>query len=365
MDEHKLAFLSLYFTQGIGNQILKQLISYAGNPSRVFELNKAKLLQIPGIGESTAEIILKKENFKKAEIELSKIQKSEGKIITYIDNQFPSRLKQIPDAPLILYQKGNTNFENTKCVAIVGTRQASDYGKSFVEKLIEQLIPHQPLIISGLAYGIDITAHKASVKHNLQTLGVLGSGIDIIYPAAHKETARKMCDTGGLISEQPFGTKPDAYNFPARNRIIAGLSDLIIVVEAANKGGALITAEIANSYNKEVMAVPGSVFSPQSVGCHQLIKQNKAHLLSDVKDIEYLMNWEPGIDKKEKEIPPDLTENELKVFQQLSNEQKKTMDEISWGSSIPIQQVAGILLNLEFRGLVKSFPGNQFKKIYN
>ncbi|MFO0506645.1 MAG: DNA-processing protein DprA, partial [Chryseotalea sp.] len=251
------------------------------------------------------------------------------------------------------------------CVAIVGTRQASDYGKSFVEKLIEELIPHQPLIISGLAYGIDIAAHKACVKHNLQTLGVLGSGIDVVYPAAHKETARRMCDNGGLISEQPFGTKPDAFNFPARNRIIAGLSDLIIVVEAADKGGALITAEIANSYNKEVMAVPGSVFSLQSVGCHQLIKQNKAHLLSDVKDIEYLMNWEPGIDKKEKEIPQDLTENELKVFQQLSVEHKKTMDEISWGSAIPIQQVAGILLNLEFRGLVKAFPGNQFKKIYN
>ncbi|MCU0384342.1 MAG: DNA-protecting protein DprA, partial [Cyclobacteriaceae bacterium] len=210
MDEQKLAFLALHLTQGVGNQILKQLISYAGNPKKVFELNKAKLLQIPGIGEATAEIIIKKENFKKAEIELSKIQKSEGEIITYLDNQFPSRLKQIPDAPLILYQKGNTKFENTKCVAIVGTRQASDYGKSFVEKLVEQLIPHQPLVISGLAYGIDIAAHKAAIKNKLQTLGVLGSGIDVIYPAAHKETARRMCDFGGLISEQPFGTKPDA-----------------------------------------------------------------------------------------------------------------------------------------------------------
>src|SRR5690606_16227964 len=221
--------------------------------------------------------------------------------IFYTDKNYPTRLKQINDAPSLLYVKGNVDFENQKMVAIVGTRKATEYGKRCVEDLVAELVPHRATIVSGLAYGIDIHAHKQAVKNDLPTFGVMGSGMDIIYPSAHKETAKKMFANGGLITEHPFGTKPDAHNFPARNRIVAALSDAVIIVEAAAKGGALITADIANSYNKDVFAMPGNLRQSHSAGCNNLIKSNRAHLLTSVKDLEYIMNWDPAVKPSRKE----------------------------------------------------------------
>jgi DNA processing protein len=245
----------------------------------------------------------------------------------------------------------------------VGTRQATSYGKECVEQLVQDLIPHGALIISGLAYGIDIHAHKQALKHALPTIGIMGSGMDVIYPAAHHDIARKMLDNGGLVTENLFGTKPDAYNFPQRNRIIAGLCDAMVVIEAAEKGGALITAEIANSYNKDVFAFPGSVGETYSSGCNNLIKSNKAHLLTSIKDLEYIMNWDAHVTKK---VTPPLSlqefdEPEQHVLKILRDKNAPVLiDELSWKSNLPVSQLAAVLLGLEFKGVVKSLPGKQF-----
>lgn len=252
IDQNRVALVALHFIPGIGDYTIRQLISYCGSAEKVFKTPKGKLLKIPGIGPAIAEALTRGGSFEKAEKEIKRAEKESVKIIFYLDKNYPSRLKHIPDAPSMLYVKGNFDFENPKTVGIVGTRQATAYGKEQVEKLVEGLVPHGALIVSGLAYGIDIQAHKQALKNNLPTVGVMGSGIDVIYPASHKETAHKMLEHGGLVTENSFGAKPDAHNFPERNRIIAGLSDALVVVEAAEKGGALITAEIANGYNKDV-----------------------------------------------------------------------------------------------------------------
>jgi DNA processing protein len=264
----------------------------------------------------------------------------------------------------MLYAKGNIDFENPKTVGIVGTRQATAYGKACVESLVKDLAIHNPLIISGLAYGIDIHAHKHALKNNLATLGVMGSGMDIIYPAAHQDIAKKMMDLGGIITEHPFGTNPDAHNFPARNRIVAALCDAVIIVEAAEKGGALITAEIANSYNKDVFAFPGNVGQSHSAGCNRLIKSNRANLITAAKDLDYIMNW----DATNKPVKKGITSldsyepNEqliLKIL--LDNNQQMMIDDISWRANLPVSQLASILLTLEFKGVVSSLPGKIYR----
>jgi DNA processing protein len=362
----RISLLALHFIPGIGDYTIRQLISYCGSAEKVFKTPKGKLLKIPGIGSVTAESIIKGKPFISAEKELKRAEKEDVALLFYTDKNYPSRLKQIGDAPSLLYVKGNIDFENLKTVAIVGTRKSTDYGKNCVEELVEALVPHNVLIISGLAYGIDIQAHKQALKNRLPTLGVMGSGIDIIYPAAHKETSKKMLAQGGLITENPFGTKPDAHNFPARNRIIAGLADALVVVEAAEKGGALITAEIANSYNKDVFAFPGNIGQSYSHGCNNLIKTNKAHLISSVKDLEYIMNWGIGQQPKRKEMfvldefePAE--QRVLKILLERGNQ--LVIDELSWRSELPVSQLASVLLGLELKNIVSTLPGKIYKII--
>jgi len=367
MDQNRLSLLALHFIPGIGDYIIRQLVSYCGSAEKVFKTPKGKLLKIPGVGEVTAEVILKGDPFRAAEQEIATAEKESVLLIFFTDKNYPSRLKQINDAPSLLYTKGNIDFENSKTVGIVGTRNSTDYGKNCVDELIAGLVPHGALIISGLAYGIDIQAHKQALKNNLPTIGVMGSGIDVIYPAAHKEVLKKMFGLGGIITENPFGTKPDAHNFPARNRIIAGLSDALIVVEAAEKGGALITADIANSYNKDVFAFPGNIGRSYSEGCNNLIKSNKASLITSVKDLEDGMNWNVGVaDQKKKERfaleayePAEQTV--LKVL--LENNNQMIIDELSWRSALPVSQLASLLLGLEFKGVISTLPGKVYKLI--
>jgi DNA processing protein len=364
MDQERLALLALHFIPGIGDYLIRQLVSYSGSATSVFIIPKGKLLKIPGIGPKTVESILNGKPFEKAEKEIHKAEKEDVGILFYIDKNYPTRLKQIPDAPSLLYTKGKMNLEHDKIVGIVGTRQATQYGRERVDELVSALSIHHALIISGLAYGIDIHAHKAALNCTLPTVGVMGSGMDIIYPSAHKEIAKKMLLNGGLITENPFGTKPDAHNFPQRNRIIAGLCDALVVVEAAAKGGALITAEIANSYNRDVFAFPGSVGVTYSEGCNNLIKTNRAHLLTSVKDLEYIMNWTPAQSTRKKKAAPvleGLDENEKLVVNQLLKKNPDSIDELSWKSNLSVSQLAAVLLNLEFKGLVKSLPGKQYK----
>jgi len=366
MDQNRLALLALHFVPGIGDFLVKQLVSYCGSATDVFKLPKGKLLKIPGIGESTIKALHTGDPFNEAEQEWKRAEKKETRILFYLDAEYPQRLKQFDDSPSLLYVKGNTNLNAQRMVGIVGTRQATSYGKELVEKLIEDLIPYQPIIISGLAYGIDIHAHKLALKHNIPTIGVMGSGMDIIYPSTHKEIATRMCNNGALVTENTFGTKPDAHNFPARNRIIAGLSDALIVVEAAERGGALITAEIANNYNKDVFAFPGGIGQTYSEGCNKLIKINKAHLLTSAKDIEYIMNWSVAQSPKEADADQlnlDLFDaDELAVINILKERKNPMMiDELSRKSLLPPSTLASLLLNLEFKNVVRSLPGKTYR----
>jgi len=365
MDQNRLSLLALHFIPGIGDYIIKQLVSYCGSAERVFQTPKGKLLKIPGVGGVTATVINKGNPFRAAEHELATAEKMGVHLMFYTDKEYPSRLKQIADAPSLLYVKGNADFETSKAVAVVGTRMSTDYGKNCVEELISGLVPYGALIISGLAYGIDIQAHKQALRNHLPTIGVMGSGIDVMYPAAHKEVVIQMLEHGSVVTENPFGTKPDAHNFPARNRIIAGLCDALIVVEAARKGGALITAEIANSYNKDVFAYPGNIGRSYSEGCNNLIKSNKAHLIASVKDLEYIMNWS----KAQKETATEEKfaleafdpEEQLVLKVLMQNNCQLTIDELSWRSAMPVSKLASLLLGLEFKGVMASLPGKVYK----
>jgi DNA processing protein len=365
IDQERLSFLALHFIPGVGDRLAKQLIGYCGSATSIFQTPKGKLLKIPGIGQVTVESIKTGDTFKDAEKEFKKAEKEDVEILFFTDKKYPARLKVIDDAPSVLYMKGNMNLNCHKIVGIVGTRQATTYGKDNTEKVISDLVRHNVLIMSGLAYGIDIHAHKQAIKYNLSTVGVMGSGIDVIYPATHKDTATKMLDNGGLITENRFGTKPDAHNFPARNRIIAGLSDALIVIEAAEKGGALITAEIANSYNKDVFAIPGNVGQTYSEGCNKLIKTNKAHLLNSIKDLEYIMNW--SADPTHKSKPAflnldDFETDEQKILAVMKDKNAPVMiDELAWKSGLSQGLLASLLLTLEMKNVVQALPGKQFR----
>lgn len=326
---------------------------------------RGRLLNVPGIGAVTAQSIVKGKPFEQAEREVKLAEAAGVRLIFFTDHDYPSRLKVLNDSPSLLYCKGNLDLEQQKTVAIVGTRQATRYGRELVERLVLGLKPHAPLIVSGLAYGIDIHAHKHAVKHKIPTVGVMGSGIDVIYPATHAQTAEAMLELGGIVTENPFGTQPDAHNFPMRNRIIAGLSDALIVVEAAERGGALITANIANSYNKDVFACPGNIGQSHSEGCNNLIKANKASLITDIKDLEYMMNWDLNAvgPKKETEMAVlGFEGDEQSVIQALSHAQGQlSLDELSWRLNLSLGQLAAVLLGLELKGAIRSLPGKMYR----
>lgn len=367
MDQEKISLIALHSTPGIGDYTLKQLVAYCGSADQVFKQPKHRLLKIPDVGAKTVDAILGRQYFDVAERELRRAEREHVTLLTFTDPQYPKRLKEIEDAPAVLYVKGAANFDHHKIVAIVGTRQSTDYGKTVVERIVADLIPHRPLILSGLAYGIDIAAHKQALKNKLVTAAVLGSGLDTIYPAAHKDTARKMVAEGGaLLSENSFGTQPDAHNFPARNRIIAGLCDALIVVEAAKKGGALITADIANSYQKDVFAVPGTVDAPFSEGCNFLIKTNKAHLLQTVRDLEYIMNWSPTATAPhrggQEQLELSLSDpTELRITEILQGHESRSIDDLSMQTGFAPGTLAAALLSLEMQNKIVPLPGKRFR----
>ncbi|AHM63573.1 DNA protecting protein DprA [Flammeovirgaceae bacterium 311] len=363
MEKEKLYQVALTRVAGVGPLLAKHLISYCGSAVAVFSSNRNKLGRVPGIGEKTLANLAASQPLKEAESILQRAEQEGLQILTYTENAYPYRLKQIADAPIVLYYRGTPVLNHPRTIAIVGTRKATGYGKSVTEQLVESLQPYQPLIVSGLAYGIDIIAHRACLKTGVPTVAVMASGSDIIYPPAHRSTATEILDQGGLLTEYPFGTQPDAFNFPARNRIIAGLADAVVVVEAAAKGGALITAELALDYDREVFAVPGSLMSEYSAGCHALISRQQAHIFRTTADLVNELWWNsPQEEKKALAVTiPDLSEKEQAVVTLL--EQQATgyqIDELSWRCQIPLSQLAGVLLELELKGLVRALPGKKF-----
>lgn len=361
-ESQKLYEIAVGLIPGVGNLITKQLVGHCGSAADIFKLPKAKLLKIPNVGEVLAQQILDAKVLNLAEVELLKAEKEGVNLLFFTDEHYPQRLKHFADAPALIYHKGNENLNNTRTVGIVGTRNATTYGKDMTEQICNDLIQYNPLIISGLAYGIDIAAHRAALNNGLKTIGVMASGIDIVYPATHKATSIEMQKNGAIITENKFGTIPDAPRFPARNRIIAGLSDVVIVVEAAERGGALITAEIANEYGIDVFAVPGKVNDRFSGGCNKLIAQSKASIYTSVAEIVEFLGWnlKSGKQNKNQITHPNLEGDEKIIYDLLLHQKVLQIDELAWQSQINLNKLSSVILNLEFSGILKLLPGKKY-----
>jgi len=357
--------IALTKIKGIGPKLSRSLLSHLGSVDAIFEAPKKTLQLIPGVGTVLANEIHSKQPLLDAEKELTFIEKHRIETCWIEDNSYPRRLANCEDAPLILYYKGSESLNPSKVISIVGTRKATAYGRKICENLIQDLRHLDVQIVSGLAYGIDVHAHATALKHQIPTLGILGHGLDRIYPYAHRDIASKMITCGGLITEFPSGTNPDRQNFPMRNRIIAGMADVTIVIEAASSGGALITAEIANSYNRDVCAVPGGVDQEFSAGCNYLIKTNRAHLIRNAEDLFYLMNWEfehPKPTTHQLSLhAPSLTKDQQKVFQYIQERDQATVDEIALYCDWPQSKLAMLLLEMEMDNLLVSLPGKLYR----
>jgi len=362
---NKLQQIALTKIKGVGPKTARALLAYFGSVDQIFAAGKKELQAIPGIRTSIVEAILSKSYLNDAERELAFIEKHRIDTLWLEDSSYPKRLKQCEDAPLLLYYRGNADLNPRRCISIVGTRNATAYGKQLCEELVPALKEYDIQIVSGLAYGIDVHAHRLAVKHDIPTIGVLGHGLDRVYPNAHRDIAARMLEKGGLLTEYPSGTNPDRTNFPARNRIIAGMADVTIVVEAAQKGGALITAEIANSYNRDVCAYPGGIDLPYSAGCNYLIKTHRAHLIRHSADLIYLMGWDHPKPKQETLQLPlltnSLTKDEQRVYHFLQEKEQASVDEIALHLDWPTSKLAMILLEMEMNGVLLSLPGKVYK----
>lgn len=360
--------LALSRISGIGRQTLKFLTEEFKDLSDLFDLPPAEISDRTGFKPEWTAKIKKEADFTFAEQEMKYCEEADIRILLYGQSDFPSRLSYCQDAPALLYAKGNIPFDASRWLAVVGTRKATPYGKEWCKTLIAELADLKPVIISGLALGIDITAHRAALENDLPTIGILGHGLDTLYPGSHRQTSLRMLEKGGLITEYPQGTKPDAQNFPERNRIIAGMADGVIVVEGAETGGAIITADIAFSYSREVMALPGRAEDAWSKGCNALIKYNKANLVENATDVCRVMGWKIKPEGRRKiglSLLPVLESGEDCLYTTLRDKGDLHVDELNVLSGLSQGEVAINLLNLELKGLVHALPGKMYRvKMY-
>lgn len=347
----------------IGPKRMRTILSFTENLEHFFNMKKKEFLKISGLGEILVKNLDREKALIDAENYLSFYENSDIQTHFFQEENYPKKLNECVDAPLLLFSKGNLDLKTTKTVAIVGTRTASDYGKRICEDLIKSFEGKNILVVSGLAYGIDIYVHQLCVKYNIQTIGVLAHGLDRLYPSVHKKTAEAMLQNGGLLTEYLQGTNPDRENFPMRNRIVAGLCDATIVIESGIKGGSLITAELANDYDRDVFAFPGNIYSDYSKGCNFLIQKNKAHLISKPEDFLTFMNWnEEKVNKKQQlDLFANLNEEEKQLVQCFENKKELTFDHLIYTSKLSFSKLSATLLNLEFSGLIKSFPGKCYQ----
>jgi DNA processing protein len=356
--------IGLTLLPGVGDVLGKKLVAYCGGVEAVFKQKRSALEKIPGIGQKLVNSILSQNVLHRAEEEIKFIEKHNITPLFYLDKHYPDMLKHCVDSPILLYFKGNSGLNVPRIISIVGTRNITEYGKEVCEKIIRGLAEYNPLIVSGLAYGVDTCAHRAAIDNQLKTVAVLGHGLDRVYPYLNKSLANKISDQGGLLTEFMKGTKPDRENFPQRNRIIAGMADATLVIEAAKKGGALITAAIANSYNRDVFSVPGRIGDTWSEGCNLLIRDCKAALVQDALDIALSLGWEKQTGKKparQRELFVELTPDEEKVVNIMRENNQVGIDDVVLKSELPTSKVAAALLSLEFQGIVRAMPGKVYK----
>ncbi|MEO9023204.1 MAG: DNA-processing protein DprA [Ginsengibacter sp.] len=364
MQKDLLYQIALTLVPNIGDVNAKALVNHFGNAEGIFRASKKVLEAIEGIGTIRVNSIKNFNDFSRAEEEIEFIKKYKITPLFLTDKDYPQRLLNCYDSPPLLYYKGNTDLNSSKIIAIVGTRNHDEYGKNICEKLVTELIHEEVVIVSGLAFGIDSIAHRASVKNNIKTIGVLAHGLDRVYPSQNTSLARQMVSCGGLLTEFKSDTIPDRQNFPGRNRIVAGISDAVIVIESGIKGGSLITAELGNGYNKDVFAFPGRADDTKSEGCNYLIKNNKAALITCADDLLENMGWKKqkkASHKKQKELFIELSAEEKVIIDILQSQEQVHIDELYFKSKLSSSAVAQGLLMLEMQGIVSSLPGKIYK----
>ena len=362
-EKELLAVLRLQKSKAIGDILAKKLIANVGCAEDVFNEKPAFLQKINGIGANTLKHLFDKKNIHLAEEELKYIQNQKIEYTYFLENDYPKHLQNCIDSPILMFKDGNLDFSNRKIISIVGTRNISSYGRTFCNQLIDELATYNPIIVSGFAYGVDICAHKAAIQNKLQTIAVLAHGFEQIYPKIHKKYIHQVNEKGGFLTEFWSNENPLRENFLKRNRVVAGISEATIIIESASKGGSLVTADIANSYSRDVFAVPGRVTDVYSKGCNSLIKNNKAHLLSSASDLVKMLNWD--LQEKstpiQKELFVDLDENEQKIYDILKEQGALLIDVIALETNIPNYQLSSILLQMELKGVLKPLPGKMFE----
>ncbi|HOF20660.1 MAG TPA: DNA-processing protein DprA [Bacteroidales bacterium] len=360
--KHKIA---LGIIPRIGDINARKLVSHLGSVEAVFSESYRNLIRIPGIGSELAKCITERSYLEKAEQEALYVTRNNIRTYFYLDDDYPSRLRQCEDSPVMFFLKGSCDPDAPRILSVVGTRNSTSRGREICEKIIGDLAADFPglTIVSGLAYGIDITSHKAALANNLPTIAVLGHGLNTIYPSVHRPLAGKIAENGGLLTDFLSDTLPERNNFIKRNRIIAGISDATLIIESGKKGGALITADIAGSYNRDVLAVPGRPGDIWSAGCNSLIKYNRAALVESAGDVKYFLNWQPEKtgDPQQKKLFPELGETEKSIYDLLSAGSEMTIDSICRSLDLPVFKLSAILLQLELKGLIKNCPGNIYR----
>ncbi len=358
--------LALQHVPNIGDITAKRLINHCGSAEAVLKEKRQNLQKIDGIGSVILGELFKPHHIKEAEKELVFIKENNIEVLYFEESHYPEKLKHCIDGPMLLFQSGTINLKQRHIISIVGTRKITTNGMAFCEDLVEKLAIYNPVIVSGFAYGTDITAHKAAMKHHLQTIGCLAHGLNQIYPAVHKKYMVPMEKNGGFFTDFWSTDTFDRNNFLKRNRIIAGLSEATIVIESAEKGGSLVTADIANSYNRDVFAVPGRTTDLQSTGCNNLIKHQNAHMLTTPLDVPYILNWKLEDENKptiQKQLFVELDATEKLIFNYLKEKDKQLLDVIAIECNMPIFKVASALLNMELKGVVRPLPGKLFEVI--
>ena len=356
--------IALTFLSGIGSRRARILIAHFNDLEEFFTEKTLNLAKIPGVPSNFISFKQRAAALLEADKALEHLERIGGQTVFYTEADYPRRLKNCGDAPLLLYSKGNVDCNPEKIISIVGTRHATDYGKSLTRELIEGIRQTGTTVVSGMAYGIDICAHTSALENELSTLGVLGHGLDLMYPFAHRKIASRMLETGGLVTEFPPGLKPEPSYFPMRNRIVAGMADATIVVESGDKGGSLITANLANDYSRDVFAYPGDIGRPFSAGCLKLIQEDKAHLLTGPDNFLTMMDWNiQGPAVVQRKLFTDLNDFEERIVTALKTKKDLAVDSIGFIASLTAAEVSTHLLNLEFKGLVRPMPGKRYSLI--
>lgn len=367
MNQQQLLYtLALQRASKIGDITAKKLLQHCGSPEEIFKEKSTILQSINGIGGFITKSLQDSSLLINAEKELNYIEKNKIGHWYFQEEEYPNRLKNCIDGPILLFHSGNINLKQQKTISIVGTRNITNYGKILCEQIIEELSVLNPVIISGFAYGTDITAHKSAIKNNLQTIGCLAHGLNQIYPKVHKKHIHEVENNGGFVTEFWSSSNPDRENFIKRNRVIAGLSEATLVIESAEKGGSLITADIANSYNREVFATPGRPEDKLSIGTNNLIKLQRAQLVTSAADIIYMLNWSTensAIKPVQAQLFIELNKTEETIVNFLKGKDKVDLDTISISCQLPIYSISSTLLNLELKGVIRPHPGKQFEYI--